>query len=214
MRMEIQQWGSPRGTGYTLKTGGKTVEDRRLVFGEDVAERREDAAEELPFAEDVIQNVIDEHNITNAVFIPMQFRDMLSDIHVHERTFTPPKGKAVWFPVENGIEVTDPYSTAADPAMGYVKSVDEKDIIEIDVRQVYKRTKAPNIADESRKMEPLGGVTYVEGKYCFENRKECMDYIIAQSDQGSRDPIFHADIIPQLSDEDLMGLTETSSLEQ
>lgn len=214
MRLEIQNYGGPKGTEYTLKTGGKTVEDRRLIFGRNVTERREDATEEMPFAGDVIQDVIDRYHITNAVRIPMTLKDMLSDIHVHERTFTPPKGKAVWFPVENGIEVTDPYSTAADPAMGYVKSVDEKGVIEIDIRQVYKRTKAPDIDDESRKMEPLGGITYVEGKYCFENRRECMDYIIAQSAQGSRDPVFHADVIPPLSNEDLDNLAKTGSLKQ
>lgn len=194
MRLTLLDWKSPVGIEYIVETGGKTVEKKRLVFDKDVTRNQEEANEQIPFAGDVLQNVINRHDITNPFVIPFDFEDMLKDVKIHERRFTPKTGQPVWFPVGNGIKLTDPFSTAADPAQGYVKSVDDNGVAEIDVRNIYKRIKPVNIVDESRKMEPMNGTTYVDTKFCFENRRECMDYIIASSDVCE---IFRAEIKTQ-----------------
>lgn len=197
MRLTLLDLKSPIGIGYVVETGGKTVEKKRLILDKDVTFDREDANKDIPFAGDVLQDVIDRYDITNPFVIPFDFEDMLKDVKIHERKFTPKIGQSVWFHVGNGIKLTDPFSTAADPAQGYVKSVDNNGVAEIDVRNIYKRIKPANIVDESRKMEPMNGKTYVDTKFCFENRRECMDYIIAQSDVCE---IFQAEIKTQEMD--------------
>lgn len=212
MRLYLSDYKSPDGIGYELWRGGQKVANKCLEFGKDISWTRE-AGNEIPFAGDAIQRIIEENGITNSFNIPYRFEDILADVHPLERKlpeFT--KGKSVWFPVENGISTKDPYCYHADPAMGYVKSVDDKGVVEIDVRKVYKRVEPPNIVLETRKMESLDGTAYVDGKYCFENRKECMEYIIAESHCGK---IFLAEVEAEsieLTDEDLAGLEETSDL--
>lgn len=200
MIMTIQDWRSPVGIGYKLEravsncTGTRTIEEKRLVFGTDIARRPEEATPELPYAGDVLQAVINEHNITNKPNPVGRFEDILSGLEIPEHRLQPAKGQAVWFPVENGIEVTDPWSTAADPATGYVKSVGDDGMIEVDVRKIYKRKYDPNIADEERAMTDVKGILHVDARYCFENRQDCMDYIIAQGMQGDLDPLFRASL--------------------
>lgn len=198
--------------------GGLTAKDfAKQITPEYASRTKSDATEDKPYIGDLIQDVVDRYEISNPVWIPDGLEGMLSGLKMHEYQLVPPKGKSVWFPVENGIETTDPFSLAADPANGYVKSVDENGIIEVDVRQIYKRVYGPNIADESRKMQPLSGTAYVDGKYCFENRRDCVDCIISQSYLGYKAPNFYADVIgekDQTFEDAVARISEGSALEQ
>lgn len=207
------EWDRPKGIDYEVWRGGQKVKDSGcLEFGKDISWTHEG---ELPFVGDVIQSVIKENNITVPFNIPQPFRTVLADVHPMERElpeFT--KGKSVWFPVANEISPTDPYCYHADPAMGYVKSVSDEGLIEIDVRQAYRRVEPPNIVDETRKMQPLDGTAHVDAKYCFSTRKECMEYISAESEK-EYGKVFLADVDTEsvdLTEEDLTGLEETNDL--